>query len=92
MLDREGAEASQLHSLSAGKRERYFFEDRGDDGLYILAAQMRISRRQLRDQFRFCQGFPRGQLPGRCQMAQAPSILRLCEISVFQTPSTITPS
>lgn len=58
MLDREGAEASQLHSLSAGKRERYFFEDRGDDGLYILAAQMRISRRQLRDQFRFCQGFP----------------------------------
>ena len=86
MLDREGAEASQLHSLSAGKRERYFFEDCGDDGFHILATQMRISGRQLRDQFRFGQGFPRGnQRPERCQTAQAPSRLRLCEISVFQT-------
>jgi hypothetical protein len=38
MLDCESAEAAQLHAFSAGKRERYFFEDRGDDGLYILPA------------------------------------------------------
>ena len=38
MLDGESAEAAEFHSFAAGKREGYLLEDRGHDGLHILAA------------------------------------------------------
>src|SRR5689334_6969424 len=64
MLDGERAESTQLDTLPTGEGVGDFLENRRHDRFHILATQMRIGHRQLRDQFGLGQNVPPG-LSGR---------------------------
>jgi hypothetical protein len=51
MLDRKGAKAAQLDTVTAGQGSRDLIEDRGDDPLHIAVIEMRIELADPKDEF-----------------------------------------